>query len=316
MRDSGVVEVPGDLAAPKSLRGVGHGVVTVVHLASRIGGTYEQCMAVNGDGTAALLDEVRGTGVHRVIYVSTTSVYGNGTHRGVSESMLAPAPVSVTSTSRLAAERTVRAAGGIVLRPHLIYGRGDTWFVPTILRLLRHVPAWIEGGRAMTSVVAVDDLAEVVLALTRMPWQPTGGTVFHVSHPQPVSMRTLTTTVCDQLGLPLPDHDLAAAVHRVLTRRAMPELTDHQFSLLANDHWYDSRRIWRHTAVPCGPSPMHRLRSAVGWYREVADGFSAGSVSTCARLGTPPREWPLALGRETSPAQRRSPSTAGPIVAA
>jgi 2-alkyl-3-oxoalkanoate reductase len=291
-------------------------VTTVVHLASRIGGTYEQCMAVNADGTAALLDEVCGAGVHRVIYVSTTSVYGNGIHRGLSESMLAPAPVSATSTSRLVAERAVRAVGGVVLRPHLVYGPGDFWFVPTVLRLFRRVPAWVEGGRAMTSVVAVDDLAQVVVALTQLPWQPGGGTVFHVSHPQPVSIRTLTTTLCDQLGLPLLTCNLSAAVHRTLTRRAMPELTDHQFSLLSTDHWYDSRQIWRNTGVPCGPSPMYRLPSAVDWYREFAGRTSASSVSSCARLGSPSRERCLPLAREIQPAQWRSPSIAGPIAAA
>jgi hypothetical protein len=129
-------------------------------------------------------------------------------------------------------------------------------------------------------------------------------------------MRTLTTTVCDQLGLPLPEQDLPAVVHRALTRRAMPELTDHQFSLLATDHWYDSRHIWRHTGVPCGPSPMYRLPSALDWYREFAGGTPAGSVSNYARLGSPSREWRLPLGRQTRPAHWRSPSIAGPIVAA
>lgn len=278
MSTAGVVEVRGDLTRPSSLRGVARGVGTVVHLATRIGGTLGECLAVNADGTRALLDEVRAAAVRRVINVSTTAVYGNGVHRGISESMVTPNPVSATSASRLAAERAVRAAGGVVLRPHLLYGPGDRWFVPTLVRLLRQVPAWIDGGRAMTSLVAVDDLARIVAALVGSPRLPRPGAVFHASHPQPASLRTIITMVCGYLGLPLPEHDLPVAEHRALTRRAMPELTDHQHALLSADHWYASQQIWRYAQVPCGPSPTSRLSLATPWYREVVTSMVAGSA--------------------------------------
>lgn len=268
MTASGVVGVRGDLTDAGTLRGIADGAATILHLASQIGGDRERCAAVNAGGTAALMEEAHRAGVRRLVYVSTTSVYGDGVHRGASESLLPPAPVSDTSRSRLAAERLVRKGGGIVLRPHLTYGTGDVWFVPTLLRLLRRVPAWIDGGAAMTSLVAVEDLAEVVAALARLPWEPGRGAVFHVNHPRPASMRTLTKTVCGQLGIPIPEHDLPVTVHRALTKRVLPELSDHQFSLLARDHWYDSTRIWRRVGVRPGPTPICRFARAASWYRK------------------------------------------------
>ncbi|HET9139817.1 NAD-dependent epimerase/dehydratase family protein [Actinophytocola sp.] len=271
MTEAGAVEVRADLVDPATLRGVCRQVSTVVHLATHIGGDSAECVAVNAEGTLALLDEARRAGTRRIVNVSTTSVYGCGVHRGITESALAPVPVSATSRTRLTAERAVRAMGGIVLRPNLIYGPGDVWFVPTLLRLLRRVPAWIEGGRARISVVPVEDLGRIVGALALMPWEPMAGAVFHVSHPQPVSVHTLTRTVCGQLGLPLPEHDLPATVHRALTRRAVPELTDHQFSLLAQDHWYSSERIWRKTGVTPAGSPVAGMARAAEWYRRRRD---------------------------------------------
>lgn len=262
MTDAGVIGIRGDLTRPETLRGACDGVATTLHLAANVGIDEDECGAVNTDGTYALLTEAGRSGARRVVYVSTTSVYGDGVHQGASETLLAPSPCSAASRSRLAAERAVRAVGGIVLRPHLTYGPGDKWFIPTLLRVLAGVPAWVDGGEALMSVVSVDDLAKVPAALATVPWGPRPGAVFHVSNPRPVSVRALIKTVCGQLGLPVPEHDLPAAEHRALTRRALPELTDHQYSLLAKDHWYESARIWRHAGV----SPTGRLKAAVRWY--------------------------------------------------
>ncbi|RZS36580.1 nucleoside-diphosphate-sugar epimerase [Herbihabitans rhizosphaerae] len=278
MREAGIAVVHGDLAEAATLDGACDGVSTVLHLASRIGGDLEACTAVNVDGTRALLEQARRAGVSRVVQLSTTGVYGDGVHRGASESLLAPSPVSVTSRTRLAAERMTRAAGGIVLRPHLVYGEGDKWVVPTVLRWLRAVPGWADGGVARSSMVAVSDLASVIAALACMRWGPRRGAVFHVNHPRPVSMRELVTALCGHLDLPLPDLDLTADAHRMLTRSALPSLTDHQFSMLAQDHFYDSTRIWSFTGVEPGPGLATRLPDAIPWYRDVLSGKATAAV--------------------------------------
>jgi nucleoside-diphosphate-sugar epimerase len=265
MVEAGIVGVHGDLSAPTGLRGACEGVATLVHLAATVGRDVAECDAVNTDGTVAILGEARRADTKRVIYVSTTSVYGNGIHQGATESLLAPSPASAASRSKLAAERAVRAVGGIVLRPHLTYGPGDKWFVPTLLRLLDEVPAWIDGGSALMSVVSVQDLAKVSATLARRPWGPRPGAVFHVSQPHPVSVHALAHRICTPLGISLPEHDLPSTVHRALTRNAIPEMTDHQFSLLADDHWYESGRIWR--ALDIAPEELADLDDAVSWYR-------------------------------------------------
>ena len=190
---------------------------------------------------------------------TTTDPTGDHPHPG-----LVTDPASPTSRSRLAGERLVLAAGGTVLRPHLVHGPGDRHVVPALVRWIQAVPAWAAGGIARTSLVAVADLAAAIAVLALDPGLSRPGEVLHVADPRPESIRTLVTAVCELLGLPLPAADLPLAEHRARTRAALPSLTDHQYSLLTRDHWYESSRIWELTGVT--PSP--RLAEAADWYRE------------------------------------------------
>ncbi|WP_372669256.1 NAD-dependent epimerase/dehydratase family protein [Amycolatopsis kentuckyensis] len=182
-------------------------------------------------------------------------------------SALVTGPVSATSRSRLAGERLVLAAGGVVLRPHLIHGDGDRHVVPALARWISAVPAWAAGGAARTSLVAVADLAAAIAVLALNPGTGGAGEVFHVADPDPVRLRGLITAVCALLDLPVPVADLTLTEHRARTRAALPALTDHQYSLLTRDHWYESTRIWELTGVSPGPGFGPRLAEAAEWYR-------------------------------------------------
>lgn len=269
MTEAGVTAWRGDLTDDGSLDGLCAGVTTVVHLASQVGGDPAVCASVNSGGTANLLGEARRAGTTRVLYLSTCAVYRDGVHRGAVESALATDPSSATSRSRLAGERLVRAAGGIVLRPHLVHGAGDRHVVPALAWLLRAVPAWAAGGSARTSLVAVTDLAAVIAALAMAPAVGRPGDVFHVADPRPVRVRRLVTLVGGLLGLPVPTEDLPLDEHRARTRAALPSLSDHQYSLFTQDHWYESSRIWALAGVSPGPGFGPRIEEAADWYREL-----------------------------------------------
>ncbi|HET6709321.1 NAD-dependent epimerase/dehydratase family protein [Amycolatopsis sp.] len=272
MTDAGVTTWRGDLTDAPSLAGLCAGIGSLVHLASQVGGEPALCTAVNEDGTAKILAEARSAGTAHVVYLSTCAVYRDGVHRGAAEPAggagLVTEPASPTSRSRLAGERLVLAAGGIVLRPHLIYGTGDRHVVPALARWIRAVPAWAAGGAACTSLVAVADLAAAIAVLALDPRPRRGAEVFHVADPRPIRVRGLVTAMCELLGLPVPVADLPLAEHRARTRVALPSLSDHQYSLLTQDHWYESSRIWDRTGVSPGPGFGRRLAEAADWYRE------------------------------------------------
>ncbi|MFE1948899.1 NAD-dependent epimerase/dehydratase family protein [Streptomyces sp. NPDC059524] len=260
---SGVRYIPGDLTDPASLRGICSGVTTVVHAASYVGRDPRQCRTVNHTGTRALLDEARRQGVRRFLYVSTASVYGSGPHRGVREGQLDPSPTSAASASRLLAEEDVRAAGGTVLRPPLVYGVGDRWFVPALAQLLRRVPSWPDGPCARTSVIAVDDLARITAALVHQPRTADGS--YHVADPRPLPWGDLLARLRTLLRLPQTP-PIPLTEHRSLVRNLLPALSDHQYALLTEDHWYDTDRIWRSTGLPAGPGFGERFAACSAWY--------------------------------------------------
>ncbi|WP_233521472.1 NAD-dependent epimerase/dehydratase family protein [Streptomyces triticagri] len=264
----GTEQVSADLTDPRSLRGSCAGVDTIIHAASYVGSDAKRCHDVNYAGTQALLEEAATAGVRSVVYISTTAVYGHGPHRGPDETALTPAPVSAASRWRLAAERAVldTDAEGVILRPHLVHGHGDRHVLPVLAQLLRRVGGLPDGVSGRSSMVCVDDLARVAVALARSPTeQGAGGAVHHVAHPRPVRMHDVLDALSRTLGLP-PGPALTAAEHRRRTTEFMPRLSDHQYALLTQDHWYDSSSIWRRTGLDPGPGFEARFAAAAEWY--------------------------------------------------
>lgn len=246
----------------------------MLHLASYVGKDPVLCTAINDHGTQALLEESYRAGTNRVVYVSTASVYGPGPHRGSTEAQLTPHPASAASASRRRAEQTVLSGGGIVLRPNLVYGPGDRWFVPTLCRLLRKVPVWPGGGAARTSLIAVQDLARVISGLAGRTWDQGLDSVYHVNHPRPTVLRALVAELSRNLEVRPPESDLPYAAHRELTARVLPELSAHQHALLTQDHWYESGRIWKHLGLTPGLGFAAGFAASAPWYRRHLAGLN------------------------------------------
>ncbi|MBG0854655.1 NAD(P)-dependent oxidoreductase [Streptomyces spinoverrucosus] len=269
----GLETAHGDLADPASLHGLCDGVTTVLHLASRIGGTPEECRTVNEEGTRALLAEAARAGVRRIVQLGTAAVYGDGPHRGEREGRITEAPVSPTSATRLAGERLVLAAGGTVVRPYLVYGEGDTWVVPGLARLLRRLPHWVNGADSRLSLISAPVLARALTELALAPHEPTptAGRVLHAAHPEPVTLRELLTTVCGALDLPLPTGEITLdeALHRL---DAHGPGARRPLALVTVDRWYDSSALWSLLSTDPGAPFMEAFKECAPWYRQALAG--------------------------------------------
>jgi dihydroflavonol-4-reductase len=123
--------------------------------------------AINVDFTEALLRASLDAGAGRFIYASSSSVYDVDAPLPTVED--APLrPFSVYGRSKIMAEEKVRAfqAKGLattIVRPPIIYGPGDRYFAPLVLRLTRlPVLPLINGGRNLMDLVYVGDVAELM----------------------------------------------------------------------------------------------------------------------------------------------------------
>ncbi len=281
---AGFETVSGDLARPETLSGVCQGVDTVLHVAAYIGNDQERLEAVNVRGTEALVSEARSAGVRSFVYVSSAAIYGYAVHRNARETDVTVDPATPISRSRVGAERAIVDGGGLVLRPLFVYGRGDTRFLPVIIRSLERFPFLINGGRALLSVISVDDLAALLLSLANDGGASPPKGVFHANDGHPVRLRDIASSLVDGLGLRRPRFSLpffiARRVLRSSRRTAFPEATrtsaKHRLFLVSKDHYYDSTKLWDFVRpLRPGPPLPEQLPKYADWYRRFLTPVSA-----------------------------------------
>ncbi|MCX4535032.1 NAD-dependent epimerase/dehydratase family protein [Streptomyces sp. NBC_00841] len=260
---SGIETVHGDLAAVASLRGICDGVDTVIHCASQINGDERTVRSVNDLGTRALVEEAERAGVARIVYLSTAAVYGRGPFTDLAPGRAPLAPGSLTSVTRAAAERHVLAAGGTVLRPHLVYGEGDRWVIPGLVALVRELSSGLAGCAARHSMIDVRVLGRALLAAA-LSLRETAG-IHHVNHPDPVACSELVAAVSAELGLEWGAADIALDEARAQLAES-PRLL-HSLQLLTVDHRFTDDWVWE--LLDCDPGdgfkadfPLH-----ADWYR-------------------------------------------------
>lgn len=245
---SGVGHQRAALNDPVALAAVFEGCTAVVHCATSSSSDPDEQERVTVRGTAAVVEAARAAGAGRVVLLSTTAVYGYGPFRMAAAGTIAPAPASVRSAARLRAE-SFAEDGDVIVRPNLVYGEGDTTFVPTLLRA-------VEGGRdrtltAAVSVVHVRDLAVTVAEVARE-----AGAVpplLHVAHPVPVRLETVVNRLRRE----------GVDVHAPLST----ELTPHQQSMLMTDSMFEPTGRWGVALGTSGTEPLQLRPRDLIWYR-------------------------------------------------
>lgn len=165
---------------------------------------------------AHLLSQIGEAGQpRRVVYLSTTGVYGDCGGEWVDESR-PPAPTVDRAWRRLDAENRWRAwsreSGGelVILRVAGIYGPGKL----PLERLRSGRPMVAEADAPITNHIHTLDLVEICLAAMS---RGASGEVFNVCDGHPGSMTGYFNAVADFLGLPRPPTISLEAAQRQLT---------------------------------------------------------------------------------------------------
>lgn len=172
-RMEGVTEVTGDIRDTARLESALAGVDYVVHSAAALAlAPPDEINAVNAEGTRLVLEASRRMGVKRVVYVSTTAVYGMPEYHPIYEH--APRnPMGAYGIAKAKAEDYCLASTNpevVVIRPKSFIGTGR-------LGIFQILFDWIECGKKIYilgnganrfQLLSVDDLAEAIrLAATR-----------------------------------------------------------------------------------------------------------------------------------------------------
>ena len=263
-RPSGLdtAEVLGDIVDTELVRRAVTGHEVVVHLAAKVDvvGPWADYQRANVDGTRSVVNACRATGVARLINISSPSVAHSGAAivgagAGVAD------PVAARSNyarSKAIAEQLALAADGpdlavLSLRPHLIWGPGDTQLVQPIVDRARagRLPL-IGGGTALIDTTYVDNAVQAMVAAVD------GGGSVHgealvVSNGEPRTIAEILARVCAAAGVPGPRGRVPLRVAtaagtvveagwRVARRPGVPPLTRFLAEQLGTAHWFDQRR--------------------------------------------------------------------------
>jgi nucleoside-diphosphate-sugar epimerase len=274
-------EVRADLADPTApLASALAGQDAVVHLAAKVDvvGPWPEYARTNVDGTRRLLAEARDAGVGRFVHVSSPSVAHAG-HALVGEGAGPADPARARGNyarSKALAEQLVLEAPlpVVVVRPHLVWGPGDTQLVGRIVARARAGRLAVVGtGAALIDTTYVDDAVDaLVAALDRAPH--VHSRVFVVSGGEPRPVAELLASICAAADAPAPRMAVPAAVARAAGAvveklwRQDPPMTRFLAEQLSTAHWFDQRatRAALHWAPRVGlDEGFRRLRAAGTW---------------------------------------------------
>jgi 2-alkyl-3-oxoalkanoate reductase len=251
----------GDVADLAEVRRAAAGHDAVVHLAARVSvtGRWGDFARTNVTGTANVLDAARAAGAGQVVHVSSPSV----AHAGESlvAATAAPADPDLASghyaRSKAVAERLALAAPGlavVAVRPHLVWGPGDTQLVGRIVQRARAGRLALVGpGSALVDTTYVDNAADaIVAALDRADDPAVRGRAFVVSNGQPRPLAELVQSICAAAGVEAPHRHVPYWLARAgggvaevawagLRRTDDPPMTRFLAEQLATAHWFDLR---------------------------------------------------------------------------
>jgi 2-alkyl-3-oxoalkanoate reductase len=289
--DSGLSEVLGDVRDPDAVRAAAAGCDGIVHLAAKVGvvGEWDEYRSINVDGTANVVAAARSAGIGRLVHVSSPSVAHGG------EPIIgAPAdqPVlgrrhafyaeSKAIAENLALDAVDANVGVVAVRPHLVWGPGDTQLVGRIVdRARRGRLALVGGGRALVDTTYIDNaVSALVAALDAVrPGAECSGQAYVIANGEPRPIRDLIAGICAAAGVEFAPRDVPLAVAtRVgwLVERAWPRLgrgdepplTEFLAEQLGTAHWFDPGPAARDLGWTPTVTIDDGLARLGRWYRE------------------------------------------------
>ena len=261
---SGATDVRGDVRDLDVVLEAASGCDAVVHAAAKVGvvGPWEEYRSVNVDGTANVLGAALAEGIPRVVHVSSPSVAhgGEAIVGGAADPPVLGRTRAWYPESKALAEIAALAAaspdlGVVAIRPHLVWGPGDTQLVGRIVDRARTGRlALVEGGRALVDTTYIDNaVGALVAALDAiLPDAACSGRAYVVANGEPRTIRELVAGICAAAGVPFAPRDVslrAGIAAGVLVERAWPllrrsdepPLTRFLAEQLGTAHWFDPR---------------------------------------------------------------------------
>lgn len=274
------------------------GADCVFHVASKVAmwGRFEDFYQTNVVGTQNVIAACRAAGVPNLVYTSSPSVIASGADlKGVNETV--PYPTRFKAfypKTKALAEQTVLASNSpelrtIALRPHLIWGPGDTNLIPTIVNRAR-AGKLVQVGRGenLVDTTYIEDcVAAHLLAYAALENNSRSrGRAYFISQGAPVNLWEWIGEILEFYKIEPIKKKVPVAIAQFLAggmelisliRPGMPEprFTRFLVSEMATDHYFDISNA--RTDLGYEPSPV-----------SIADGLGADSAGSLLKTESLP----------------------------
>jgi len=257
----GVRFLSGDIGDADFLHNSLAGYDTVFHLASKTGiwGDKEEYYRTNVAGTQNVLDACRANNIPALVYASTpVVVYQKDDLCGVNErtpyarDFLCDYAQSKAIAEKMVLEANSNALKTIALRPHLVWGPGDTNHIPRLLgqarcRQLKRVG----DGHNLVDVTYIDNAADAfILAAKNLHGPASGaGKPYFISQGEPVNLWNWLNKFFRRLDIPIVEESISfqqAYLTGMFMEKAFPLarikrepcMTRFLAVQLAKSHWF------------------------------------------------------------------------------
>ncbi|TLM84729.1 NAD(P)-dependent oxidoreductase [Pseudarthrobacter sp. NamE5] len=257
----GAADFRGSLADEEVLKDAVQGAEGIIHLAAKVSftGRAAEFDEVNVEGTRRLLRVAQEAGVRDLVFVSSPSVANSGAAIAGLGAEPADPEHAHGDYSRTKAEAELLALAAdspefrvAAVRPHIVWGPGDTQLVERVLaRAARRRLPLLDAGAALIDTTYVDNAASAMAtALFRM--EHIHGRALVVTNGEPRPVGELLAGICAAGGVPAPRWAVpggvaraaGALVERLWTwagRTDEPPMTRFLAEQLSNAHWFDQR---------------------------------------------------------------------------
>jgi nucleoside-diphosphate-sugar epimerase len=283
LREAGVEVVTADLRSEDALKAAVHGVAQVYHIASlfrQAGFPEEVFRDINAEGVRRLFDAAIEAGVRRLVHCSTVGVLGHVAEPpGTEESPYNPG--DMYQRTKLEGEKIAMEyfrsgkMRGVVIRPAMIYGPGDTRNLKLFKMIAKGVFFYVGKGDCSVHFVDVRDLVRAFhLAMTK---EDLNAEVYIIPGRRAVPLTEMVALVADKLGVKRPRlhvpvkpmqwlGSLCEAVCRPVGIE--PPLYRRRVDFFTKNRHFDGSKAERDLGYRASATFEEEVREIIDWYKK------------------------------------------------